>query len=409
MLSPVPFVPGRVKSAQRNSGFTLIELLVVIAIIAVLIALLLPAVQKVREAANRGACMNNMKQIGLAIHGYVDVQGVVPPTEFWANGCQSSPTHDMTGWGWLAHLLPYLERNDLAALANFKDSFSCLSVRPLRQAVIRTFACPSDPHGGTNRTWGQWNDAAGGSTPGVACSTTWCWSCGNGPDSEEYFVGGFHMCDGQMANYAGSFGDGYVDSCGKPYGGACGSADVYSINGSWQQYHNGGDPYAPDGAPLITMRLGSDWTGQGGRGFFAGRGTLSPCNPSPPSRLIRFADVTDGLSNTIIVGHQVANAAGWRSAWYQGVTVAGTSLPPNFLKPCMQANQAIQFAPVGTPCYPGIGPSDVWRGYGFNSHHPGGVLVAMGDGSVIFINESINQVTYNALGSRAGGEAIPDF
>ena len=83
-------------------GFTLIELLVVIAIIAVLIALLLPAVQAAREAARRAQCVNNLKQIGLAMHGYHDVENVLPPGK---KGCC---------WGtWLVFVLPYLEQQPL--------------------------------------------------------------------------------------------------------------------------------------------------------------------------------------------------------------------------------------------------------------------------------------------------------
>ncbi len=124
-------------------GFTLIELLVVIAIIALLIALLLPAVQAAREAARRSQCINNLKQVGLALANYESALKVLPPgylSGFDAQGNDTGP-----GWGWASMILPQLEQAAIYNAANFVLAIEGPANSTSRQATIAAFLCPSDP------------------------------------------------------------------------------------------------------------------------------------------------------------------------------------------------------------------------------------------------------------------------
>jgi len=140
-------------------GFTLIELLVVIAIIAILIGLLVPAVQKVREAAARIQCQNNLHQIGIAVHAYHDAQGRIPYDTSPESGPGTSPNGSqnwgMTGstWSWIARMLPYLEQGNLftacavdqPSTAIPGQNYAALNTNPAALATqIKTLLCPSD-------------------------------------------------------------------------------------------------------------------------------------------------------------------------------------------------------------------------------------------------------------------------
>ncbi len=339
--------------SQRQTGFTLVELLVVIAIIGVLVALLLPAVQAAREAARRMSCGNNLKQLGLACHNYHDTISTFPAT-----------TGFTRGWGLFPVMLPYIEQSPLHATIDFTQRVRCNNT-PILQAKIAVLRCPSDP---------QPQVLPGRGFP-ATCSGN------SGPPNGEAAV----------THYLGSFGDGCI--VGENLGFTNAGDTSFTNHGC------GGCSSGRCRANATSTLCRQPSVGFGGgrhhRGMF---NYLSSANGVDGIGGIRMAEALDGLSNTILFGHTSGLAMGNDLVWCTSTgSVNGTSLPINF--------NILPSIKQGSFFCPGCPRGQPWRGRGFQSHHPGGSMFTLGDGSVRFIAQTIDMRVYNAAGSRAGAEA----
>jgi len=163
LVRPSP-QPSRFRRRTRDA-FTLVELLVVIAIIGVLVGLLLPAVQAVRESSRRLSCSNNLKQVSLGVQLYVDAKGKLP--QGYVSGIDASASDTGPGWGWASFILPHIEQSSVAGRIDPTQPIEAAASSGGREAVIPTFLCPSD--GGTKSAFAVGPRSASGALTATTC------------------------------------------------------------------------------------------------------------------------------------------------------------------------------------------------------------------------------------------------
>jgi prepilin-type N-terminal cleavage/methylation domain-containing protein/prepilin-type processing-associated H-X9-DG protein len=341
-------------SRKRPQGFTLIELLVVIAIIAILIGLLLPAVQKVREAAFRLQCQNNLKQIGLACHNYHDANGKLPPAKINSGSGWNKNSNYYTGQPFRVYnhtgftlLLPFIEQDNLykqfdftkpacnsswsvsyypatgcqpTDLANYPNGVNGTSNVAVVSATVKIYVCPAD----------------GGNRLGDPVSTPGYWAYAETMGKRSNYLFNCYLATDYTPDYMASRYD----------------AGMFGTNGA-----------------------------------------------------ARFADVTDGLSNTIMVGEtrqqQCADAFGPR--WGSGTHTSVHGYVPDY-------RFAINYPCGGDPIcgsYPRTSKYyQLQYAWGFGSWHTNGANFVLGDGSVRFLPNSMAFSVFQAMCSIQGGEVI---
>jgi prepilin-type N-terminal cleavage/methylation domain-containing protein/prepilin-type processing-associated H-X9-DG protein len=340
----------------RGKAFTLIELLVVIAIIAILIGLLLPAVQKVREAAARLSCQNNLKQLALATIHYAHVNhDALPPGGIGAYGTNPPQTYG-SDWSddrgsWLIYTMPFMEQGNL-------------------YTQITTAAKGGIPVTEWSVSKGGTSNAAGG--PAICTGIKLPY--GRCPSDDYDF-------NATVSNYVGSLGPQCAPSlCGNnPNNIYCDPRG--SGLGDW------GYARSPD--------HGNDWNANNIRGLFNRLGAS-----------VRFpAGIPDGTSNTIMLGESLPGSHDHLAQnlwWYYngGNAHCTTIVPINSFMPEQVDNSGAQCSNPPRESYN-------WNlSWGFRSRHSGGTNFAFADGSVQFLNQSIDMRTYQLLGCRNDGQPV---
>jgi prepilin-type N-terminal cleavage/methylation domain-containing protein len=345
------------RPCTRRPGFTLIELLVVVAIIGVLIGLLLPAVQKVRSAANRIKCMNNLKQMGLALHGVHQTYEAFPPSEIADN------------WGtWAALLLPYMEQDSLFRNWDLRLRYY---VQPASAgADLAVFHCPAR------------SEVTGGSGESRSYSTAY-----------QTGAGGNYTGPAGYSDYAACGGAAYNNS-----------PDLYyDVNGNKGMFVRGQSRVSG----TFTNPINTD-------AYFNAAGYAWGANAWGPLPLFprRIADVSDGLSNTVFLGEKFyplktnsgsVNPGGviWngdnQSNYLRYLGHSGTQDPVTGL-------YTFQYGLMTDPQYAQLDATSYFTA----ANHEGVGLFVFGDGSVRAVSASATIDLLHALMTIHGGEVIGD-
>jgi prepilin-type N-terminal cleavage/methylation domain-containing protein/prepilin-type processing-associated H-X9-DG protein len=362
------------ENTMRRRGFTLIELLVVIAIIAVLIALLLPAVQSAREAARRTQCVNNLKQIGLALHNYHQTHNV------FAMGCSSGMWDTVPDYNYKQNLsvhaliLPFLEQTQAYNAINFnwgcEDSTTVLCYQinlTGTNSQIKAFVCPSDPRGGvpdhnnttntnnyyacvgTTMTWGLIGNVAPYSP--VSCAT--CTA--------------LNMPSTGLFTWQASYG---IQTC------TDGTSNTIAFSEAAVGYQ---------GEQPLQRLIGL----QGVQIPYTSMIYDASTNPALVLSVIQMCQQAYQSGNAGNVDLQ--RGENWAHG-SMAMAMFNTVVPPN------------AYNDTWTHCGRNASSRAVLSNA--DSYHPGGVNTLMADGSVRFVKDSVNQQTWWALGTKGNGEVI---
>ena len=317
---------------HRRAGFTLIELLVVIAIIAILIGLLVPAVQKVREAAARAQCQNNLKQIALALHNYHDANKRFPHGGVTNGDCCSTPS----GPTWTIFLLPYLEQEALYQRYDFTVTNEHSNNLFVRTQFVPVYTCPADVH--SNKVLQPESGPGGGLN---------------------YATGSYRAVSGR------SDSSGWFDS-----------GDAGGFPPGWRGVlHSGVDARYPPNPGNFKLPYG---------------------NPE------RIANISDGTSNTIMVGEYTTITHASRTTFwaytYTSYNQSSMILPPQTRQLLADYDQCSKLGGAN-------GDNPCKRAWG--SLHSGGIInFAFADGSVRSVSTNMDMVLLAALATIAGGEVV---